>query len=29
MGDLEGLETEHLLSLYGRMLLIRMFEDRG
>jgi TPP-dependent pyruvate/acetoin dehydrogenase alpha subunit len=28
MGDLEGLETEHLLSLYRRMLLIRMFEDR-
>jgi TPP-dependent pyruvate/acetoin dehydrogenase alpha subunit len=28
MGELEGLETERLLSLYRRMVLIRMFEDR-
>ncbi len=28
MGELEGLETERLLALYRRMLLIRMFEDR-
>jgi TPP-dependent pyruvate/acetoin dehydrogenase alpha subunit len=28
MSDLGGLETEHLLALYRRMLLIRSFEDR-
>src|SRR5215831_16133192 len=28
MSELEGLETERLLALYRRMLLIRMFEDR-
>ena len=28
MGELEGLETERLLALYRRMLLIRNFEDR-
>src|SRR5215813_9195493 len=28
MNDPEALETEHLLALYRRMLLIRMFEDR-
>jgi TPP-dependent pyruvate/acetoin dehydrogenase alpha subunit len=28
MGNLAGLETEHLLALYRRMLLIRLFEDR-